>query len=1223
MTTLEKQKSPPNSPAYRRRRERKVNIYPSSLPGSRSSSPGRNVMSKRAIFEDNSNSLSVHAGKKEAGFRDHSTFHDNDHVIPIEEVEEFDRVYNSAIKKNNSSINSYETKTCANTYVEKHFMHVESSNNARKIAATPESNIDRNARIIPDYVSAVTKIDLQERREGFTSEVVERRRPTKRPGRVDGSRSGRYRTIHDSSALMQANQSAKQHYLPNYIQPVSATQNAKTHEDDPDVSNQRKRDALHNNRSVISTPNEQRIRYQVQKFENWQQQRGRLPSSSDSSNNETSTASAEKLKKPANHIDSKLLDTFERDTEKRLARTGKIHQRCRSRDVSLLSQDQNNLSSSTNQQTDNNIRSDTVQMNSDYVAKPSVAKQAQTTSQNTASTTSRRTRLRKRQPIVSTTEEKYSTMPADFRPGEVPNALIKHERHRKTNRLLDASSNGNCNQEGFSNRNELMITNKQTSVSLEDAETKRHDVEGDIANHSVHNQSLQTNHSSDKSRSATSLRGIADNANSAQNRSKQVESLRSYFTSEQSSKIEFSRAYTKEKGKNREIKQHRVEEIVKPDIEHVSHSQPLRVVKISEDYWPRDEDTERLLMRNSSYNDMQKNVRSDSKQSTKMTGLLEHAPSAQTSHIALITDELLSLPKETNLCDPIDSTVDSFNHDSYYDGGLQSKDDKSFSDFSSKTAHIATQVNEVTDGKRDHVIKKIRPIETKWNYDVIDAKLEADDSNYNSSGGDLSKTQLGCDSQEFIYQETPNNHNYPPVSPSQRKDSIVLSSEALVKNPVAVDTKRSAESLDEGCVSDDAPSSIFGSIPSFSASASKREIIENLFPPSNRRRRKASAVAGQHGSDTSNTSGESNRSLSDPLANRKKSPNSAEEEGPVDSNFQYPLKPKVYKDAHIYQMDDAKSDVSERSDNGSIESDIVENMDTISHEPKNFEEVTPLKGFKSIKKKSFSDPDSKAVLTAGLINKNDFEATSLHGSSSDPNLAEAIDSQGSLARIHSVSRSSHETSLASDRFSKESSNSDIAVITQSIEMLSHSLAEQDLERPASKKFHPKKMLLEMSEVQSENDNFFKPIREGETELPTSSTEQRSPSVDLGKEEEKFNEIYEMMDPKNRKSPEIKKSIHGRSASEPVTDSLNSGRRAKSVSDERIRRPGIVQAPALTDVLHDDGLSPKPVSPSERIAATLPRASAPHGLDYNSFHNRPAPVSFLRCISNFRMKLRKN
>ena len=1167
-----------------------MNVYPNSLPGSRSSSPGRNVMTKKAIFEHPNNTTTSTSLEKKEGYGHHSAYQYDSQEIKIEGVEEFEEIYNSTIKKNTQNLPSFVTKPSAHSYGENRALAYETSpHNARKTSAAP-GNIDRsNAPIIPDYVSA--KANLYDRREAFANENAERRRFTKR-ARAEGRNARRYQTLQDRSLVTQVAQQAKK-YQPNYIQLVPTSQSPKGHGDsETDVYSQEKRDTALNSRSFISAPNEQKIRNQVKAFEKWQH-RTRLPSSGDSSNNEMTT-SLENRKKTSNYIDSKPIGTFKTDPEKQMNKTGRRQQRLRNHNDSIM-QGCEKQSSSSNQQSFQHSNSHKLESGNEFIS--SIA-QHPVTAQDVSVTTNRRTRMRRRPPLVPEVEEKYSTIPANFRPGEATNSLINREQQSEPRNDRLQASDSICNHARSGGRNELMITDEQTLVSSEDTKKKSSDVKEDIANHSVHTQSLQSNHSSDKPRYATGFRGATEKTAPTPNRSKQIDDLRKIFNGDQLNKIEYGTAYNNKGQKTigREIGR-RIEEIVKPENEFVAHSQPqLKVIKIGEDFWPKDAATEKLLKRNSTNsNEMLKNVTSDSKKSTEVAGNL---PSQS------VTDEMLRSPKETNLNDPIDFSVEHASPNSYPGTGFPPKAPKTVTDsctqtVSSRTADsVTSQANEI---KRD--------------YTDIDAKLDAFDSNYNSSGGDLSKVSTGYDANDssiykdaIIYEAHIQPDALLPASPSERKNSTVSLSTPLPRT--ILDTKNSVESLDEGI--DDRGSSNFGSIPSFPTTISAREIIENLVPSaSNRRRRKGSAAAGQHGSDTSNNSGESNRSLSDPTADRKKSPNSAEEEGPVDSNMQYPLKTKEYKESR--KNDDAKSDVSERSDTGSILSDTIDKMDEeVNHLCINEEALLP-KGVKNNKKKSFSDPDSKAV-AASMLNKNDIEATSLQGSSSDPNLAEAMDSRGSLSRVHSASRSSHETSLASERLSKESSISDIADITRSIGQLSESLAsDQDLNKPTSKKFHPQqKVPSETSRLTGENDSFFKPISESETDLQAPANNQRSPSVDLAKEEEQFNEMLNSMvsTPTYSNSPEVKPTVaHGRSVSEPATDYLNNARLSRSsAADKGRRRPGIVQAPSLSDVLHGDTHSPKPTSSLERIpSATLPRSN--HGLDYNSFHNnRPALVS---------------
>ena len=1211
---MARRRSPHDSPLMYRRRNRAA--YPNSLPGSRSSSPGRNVKMKRAMFENNS--FDQTGNKQDLG---NNEFEE----ITIEGVEEFNRVYDSARKINSpasASQSPHVSPVKKSTESSGGRQEFQTTNvfNATKNAKNNSvvSVIDRtNARIIPDYVAAVPKPLNEPNRivETIANENVERRRIVKRRGGEGNRAQRRYQTLQDSTQI----QAAKQRYQPNYIQPVVSSTSAKKYGvADSDVYSQAKRDTLHNNERNISTTNEQKTRPQVQHLKSWEL-RTRLPSSGDSSSSEMPTSVEHQT---TNYIEVKQSNKFE-SGKKPAARTGRRLHRQRfhnSQQTPSTETDQPMLTSPSKQQAAVHIHSLNTGMDtthSSWSHQQSGVHQELPSSQTSHSGRRERVRRRPKPPFVAETEEKYSTIPADFRPGEMTNILISGDRQDTS--LQAATSDSNCNRARSSNQNELMITNEQTLVSLENAKKESSDVNGDTANHSVHNQHLQTNHSSDKTRFATSHKDSTEKSfvAIAAGRTKQVDNLRNIFSSaEQQGKIEFGRAYQKAKQKfvNQESSGN---EVIKAKDDHVSHSQPmLTVTKISEDYWPRDEATQRLLMRNHSNNsDMHKNVDSSSVKLNEKSRMTERITvnQADVSHESLNTSEPLQSPKETNLSDPIDFNDCDFKL--YNSSNCKSH----------KPNEVSLQNDHQSVKVGANQSEKLTP--AKWSFDDPDSKLEAFefDSNYNSSGGDISKTHSSLNSRDFGSKDSntlinssssidshlqSNSSLFSPVATSERKNSIVSNSKPLPRAYIAsTENKNSVESLDEGCCVDDGSTtelSNFGSAASFSAYANL-DRGENRMNPLGKRRRKGSAANGHHGSDSSNNSGESNRSLSDPTANRKKSPNSAEEEtGAIDSNFQYPLKSKDNKESHHPEKSSSRSDESECSDTGSMQSDSTDKIQNDNLEPHIIEEMLEQKGLKTIKKKSRSDPDSKAVLTASLMNKGDLEMTSLLSSNSDPNLADKLDAK-TLGRRHPHSRSS----VTSDRRSHESSVTHIADITQSIEQLSHSLAyEQDL--GGSKTFHPQeKNLREQANIQSDSESFFKPIREGKADFIRTKDEPHPVDNPLEQEEEMFNKICEMMTKPEVKS--AKESVaHVRSCSEPVgTETLDTNLARKLY--ERGRRPGIVQAPSLSDVLHGDSNSPKPLSNSmERMpSATLPRTTTPRGLDYHTFHK--ARSTLVSCL----------
>ena len=1173
---MEKRNLPNGSPLAFRRHNRGTNAYPNSLPGSRSSSPGRNVMTKRAIFEENNVSKNTGLSKKGNEVAE----------IKIEGVEEFDKIYNSTWKQSTALFESKPSPN--NSESEKILGEIKSDNTARR-------------RIVPDYVSIVSKPVANQNEGVSSSSVSECKRNSKRVrNRGEGSR---YQTLQVRSSYgnekSRSTSTVKQPYLPAYIQPMPNTSGAK----DFDAYSQVKRDTI-NSSSISSEP---RTRTQDQRKN--PQLRNRLPSSGDSSNSDLPPTNTESLK-PMDYLVAKQLQASDLETNRQMSRNMRRQQRQqRQQNVQQQTPENETYNKGSidrfNQQTVKDINGSKPQISYPAVGLKSI---------QSAEVIGRRGRPRRRPraAVATETEEKYSTVPADFRPAEAANDFIKLVSNTETAQTKSSETNRykNCDE----NRNELIITDGQTRVALEDVRKKKADVNKNIAYHLVYNQSLQTNQSTDKSAVATSQKGFGESAV----RSKQIEDLKNIFNAEQQGTIEFGIAYNKKPPSQVAIR--RVKEPQKIETEHVTYSQPmLKVTKIGEDYWPRDADTEKLLKRNSSSKvDTKDNAESASEDTSINSEASQNLSVKESSLSEKLSKSVAMLrsPKETNLCDPVEP--------------------------SSPSTCSASHSFSFTPAEKTKGVSL-----DKWELHDPDSKLKDFDQSFESSGGDLSKSHPGSDVHEFLFKNSddllsdiafpvlrsiemkgkmlylgqdhqtigqtyleetkikeepkcldnkatkqpekitdPWEYEIPAQTTATCPRKTSVSQSTALKRQNLFENRNSVESVDEGCCVD------MGSASELSNSG-KLDTLHLLDAVTVRRRRKGSAANGQNGSDSSN--GESNRSLSDPTASRRKSPNNTEEEtGAVDSNFQYPLKPKGSKDPNNNRFDDARSEVS---DCVSMQSSSFDAMQNIINEPHDFDQALEMKGNKVAKKKSFSDPDSTAVITAGLINKMDADLDRRSISSSDPNLVAKADVSGSV----------NEIIQGSSLGWKLNDSQSVSDITQSLEQMSQSLATDNhvsniKQRPIYSE--------EKSEILNENDSFFGPIREREVDkdLQLTENQERQSTIEnpFEQEEEQFNQICNEMMNQSDSSTSKASIAHLRSCSEPVVMDTYDEAFSRKVSAKG-RRPGIVQAPSLSDVLLGNGSSQQEASPkSDRrggmTSATLPRTATPRGLDYRNYHS---------------------
>lgn len=1220
------------SPSGVRRRNRQAPVYPNSLPGSRSSSPGRNVMMKRAMFEENSSSNLLNSPSPKSKSATNKPPQNDTDIINIEGVEEFESVYNSTIKQSQKSYISSTSFAVSNPSGNANKQKLSNRNNTsvvsssskeNKLSPNPETG-DRGASkyIIPDYVSAVS-----------VQSVDTYKRKVERPARLreDGARSRRHQTLQgrinhapDDALAMRTKK-----YLPTYIQPVFTERKSKgSFGNESDVFTQ-KRDASQSNRVHAY---EQTGKNQV-KLHTSRLSRQRFASSEDSNSSEMST-NQDSMKKSSETVETQRT---EREKEKPTSRSAR-------RQIRRNTQEQNKTTSPSIEQSAKEICGNkvTIDGQNNLSDQQSVGVGVESLKQSDNSkvgasrdkpTAGRRVRHRnrhKQQPQihVAETEDKYSTLPADFKPAENTSFLISGGPNSAQNTLLS----NNRTQSHLASRNELMIRDEQTSAVSENVGKKGTDAIRDIANHPVHKQSLLTNQSTDKTDSNTIRRGSAERrsnlSSTFQAKLKEAES-RSKFVSDNQVKFEFGVAYNKNRPKqDSAVQSQRLKQTATKEPENVAYSQPmLKATKISEDYWPRDEATEKLLNRNHSSNALS----SAAEQSSSMSESVNYTSSEQSaiSRSALVNLDILS-SKETNLNDPVETTV--FDDFSRSPGFSQEPNPSSQSVvIRSPVENNASSDSGVKNKESQNLVLGQKPL-SGWSYDDPDSKLndfykdlseietntgknnplpESDKPRFKTSNSDLnlptlrditlkgkplfvaeypsSRTNASASSKQFG-KETSNTRTSEAettgnktsrssnssvhsssnmvgdISTSERKNSVVSESTALPKNGNSLNVRNSTES-DEGYGGPD-PNIVEENYAMFNKTPRKPR--SDLI--GNRRRRKASSANGQSGSDCSNNGENTNRSLSDPTHDRKKSPNLEEDETrAIDSNYEVALNSKALDDQDI------PCSISECSDATSIQSSCLNE----SHLGINEDNSSLIDSSSTVskKKKSFSDPDSNAVITARLLNQNNLRLNinSTSNSSSDSNLPETIESRSTFQPERTIK----DVVNSSGWISTGSSRSDIGDHPQPIDKNVYSDEfEKEVQskynrrkNPKSRKFYKPVVPDPSFRDVTKSEGHFEPIRNVENENP------------VEEEEGAFKLVFESM--KKSDTLSVPQPIHERSASEPVSTENSIAYRKIS---ERGRRAGIVQAPSLNDVLKSENALPSTESSESQSEDMLDRST---------------------------------
>ena len=1192
------------SPSGVQRPNKQAPVYPNSLPGSRSSSPGRNVMMKRAMFEGNSPSRSSSSSRNRSPHIsvEASTRNDTD-IIKIEGVEEFESVYNSSIKRNPVSYVSSTSFPISNTsdafekpkstdQIESSNITVSEDEGSNKTSEVGDQSSGKG--IFPDYISAVLK---------QPSDVYKRKVERSVRLREDGVRSRRHQTlqgpISHAPNELHSTSTRKQQYVPTYVQPVASQSSAKANSVSEIDAFTQKRDASQSNRlntyelTGKSQPKTQLTRLSRQRF-----------ASSGDSNSSEMSINQERLKKSKELVE---LQRQELEGEKSISRLAKRHLR-------QNAQEQNNSTNQSIEQSAKEVCGNNTVANQNYLnAQRSIGVDLQIKKQSEGkpeaakdkvaigrTRTRQRNRTRqKQQPrfCIAETEDKYSTLPADFKPAEVTNVLINSELKCDPSSVKNPLPSDNCTETHLPNRNELMITDEQTSVVLENSRKKVSDAKRDIANHK---QSLQTNQSIDKH--SPSHRGLVDRrpqTNSEFQAKRKQSENRSKLVSDLSAK--FESGFTDYKAKPKEdiaARNQRVRQAAKPEPANEAYSQPmLKATIIKKDYWPRDKVTEKLLNHHHSSSNLSSTAL---EQLNNMSESAAYSSKKQLNlaRSVLTNVNLLSSSKETNLNDPVEMPAvnNSLNASkSLYKPHLEIE----------PTIGEHTDNRDRTDysGIKNDFQKNVSEPLKEWNYDDLDSKLNNFSENFSDTQSNTGNQDRSRDLVNRRFKKSDSDLNLPSLreitlrgktlfvadegspsrvaaptsnklpdkestkvissegvlmstkqswpsssssqgsnniitnkSTSERKNSIVSESTALPKSGNSLQVRNSTES-DEGCYVDEVnavdSSIVQANIANFTKNHGKTR--NDLLSSGGRRRRKGSAATGQSSSDGSNNGENPNRSLSDPTHNRKKSPNLEKEEElrAIDSNFEVALK------LNNLENGDVCCNMSECSDATSIQSSSL-NDSQVAINDDNLTSIS-----KSLKTKTFPATNSKETTTAQLLKKNDsiLSLSSSCSSYSDSNLPETMESQRN-------SQCGKRVEEAVDSYGSISSGSSMSDVGDRSQPINKPSQFEDLDRELEDLRKKASDRRESSKIES---SYAFDVLEKDDD-PVSENP-------LEKEEGEFQEILESMN-------KCVKLSHELSSNEfEIGDSLENAM-ARKVS-VRGRRAGIVMAPSLNDVLGNE------------------------------------------------------
>nr|CAB3222858.1 rho guanine nucleotide exchange factor 17-like [Phallusia mammillata] len=813
--------------------------------------------------------------------------------------------------------------------------------------------------------------------------------------------------------------------------------------------------------------------------------------------------------------------------------------------------------------------------------------------------------------------DKYSTLPANFRQSLGPNVAeqplstttdqSKPNGHKQSGKLLD-----DINQNILPNRHELIISGEQTSVSSEGRAKARNAVHQSNANQSQTkpaptNVVLQSNKAStrvDVQGAAPGRKGSIDKtAVQLPQNKRTIGDLRNLFDSTDGPpKTEFGQVFNGSSSKKHATPA-RASSSRKSSVSEQQHEVPevvyrprmIEARKVGEDYWPRDEDTEKLLNRNyvnvKNPDDLAHPGRLSGNDFTDM----DNSSSMYNGHEDVDTTGVPTVPvhspKETNLNDGentyFSETPNNISQSMpTIPGHISTKVDLSIKKQSSIEAPLPTSIKNIESNSDP---QQLHGKKLTWNFDEPDAKLkqfnptdvgdrfiptsqiteqvlkDITESLHDISIGGKKVYQAPTLDISVVPQVTESNQDdttsvldIPSKITSSRKSSVVSQSTALPRKSTSQQPGLPMETgdIDEGCFTEEDTANRPHSIDQDTALLCSVKGLTNGVEAAVRRRRKYSAgTQGTSDSTSISTGAESSRSLSDPMPHGNIPIQEPGDDflGHIEGKKGHPL-------------DNSVSDLSNYSENILVQDDFDENIHDTELGHTDFKKSQSGKsGAKVVKKKSFSDPITKAVVTAGKMGKvqsPSHDSQVMYTSSSEPNLSEQTDGLGELNGFKKLH----------DRGSRtEPMKSPVGHIPNQTMTI-----PPDLKSPRMVDAPP-----------SDSSN-------------RSSLAEKSDGMDhvFEHEEKQFQQVFESMTSPTETSRKMSIS-HGRSCSEPV-DLDNS---LIQMSSNRVRRPGIIQAPSMTDVtmnnLGSNMVNAKQFSSSvDGIhSATLPRAAGSRGLDY--------------------------
>ena len=684
---------------------------------------------------------------------------------------------------------------------------------------------------------------------------------------------------------------------------------------------------------------------------------------------------------------------------------------------------------------------------------------------------------------VDISRSKSSTKASDFRPADRQSSNTSPSC--KQSQIVLA--NQKETEDLMSNKNYRSFTEDKLIINSEQISAVKDNVETDINN---------DNHCTNAHDELTNQRQVPKTNNSSVDSDKKkfldARSEVAIETKHLSNLEEVQNEATFDQHKQKQnYERHMYENVtvVKNETNQARPGNLLIAKKVSVSYWPTDEATKKLL-----------NANAGSK-AKAVSDLYSIAKENSMIQEAMEKDYLKKLTKETNLSDSVHEPMSeapqpprrrpkqshSFHH------GPASKEPRSTTIIRSNTDRskrdFSNRMEEVSDQK---VVSDL----SLQNKDVYQSQLQSrnysnerhnDDQNRNFEdhttiiSNEINKTMHDIDHSSLSFNES---QIFATTTVSTRKSSVVSQSTALKPSQTKDDSDDSGD-VDEGFTEE------------------IQEKVQRLNPVSDafsgNWRRKS-----QHNADSKSHSVDPSHSHSDfsTLAVRPEN-----ELGRDDNEIKFSAK-QVKRTDHLSDRgQNSDSDLSGCSDSSSLEDEIANSSRNGSSARKIFDSESsfkvPLK-----KKKSFSDPNTNAVYTAGLLRRNKIEQG---------------DSFNSYAKRHSES--------SSELYGIDKQGPALSNKTKTFRAKERKYADEE-------------------DFKSSKENLFQPIKQADVSSDSMSpTDNSSLEDSLEHKEEEFREVLQTM------SLSQDNRVHEKSLSEPVQDYKNA---EIPRIPERTRRSGVVR-----------------------------------------------------------------